>query len=804
MKESILIDLIQNIALLLAFSMLYDYFWTRHENMKNIFYKVGAGVMLGLVGIILTSTPWTFKEGVIFDARSIILSISGLFFGIIPTFLAMIIVGLFRIYLGGDGMYMGVAVVVSSSLIGMVWRYLRPQWRQNNLYELIGLGLLVHIIMLGCTIFLPIQIRVETSSNIAFALFTLYPLATVLLGKLMIRQADNWENKKALDISEKRWQYALEGAGDGVWDWNPQTGHIFFSKRWKSMLGYDSNDIDNNVHGWQDLLHEEDRDRVLDVVAKFLAKENELLEVEQRLRCKDGTYKWILSTGKILTLDKVGMPIRCIGTHKDISDRKEKELLLVHERFLMDSLMAFTPESIFFKDLDSRFIRVNNASAQSMGFETPEEVVGKTDFDIYSHDYACKTFQNEQDIIRTGKYLNEEEQGNLQDGTETWGITHKMPLRDLRGNVIGTFGLSIDITERKKIEQALKESEEYTKSILTAIPDLIFILDSKGIFLDFKTENVDNLALPFEDFINKAVLDVFPDSVGVALMNTIDTAIKEQTTMSVEYEMTLKNGVNTFESFVLPFGEEKVIAMVRNITKRKLVEEALKNSQEQLKKFAAHLQNIREEERVMLAREIHDELGQMLIALKIDMGMFKQNVIKSVKAEELENVTVNFEQLYALLDTTIKTTRKIMTGLRPELLDLVGLIEASRLYIKEFSERYKIECKVDCPVKELDFESQQSIALFRILQEALSNVAKHSKAKEVMISLNIIDNKIILKIADNGIGIDPNHKARCDSYGLIGMRERIYLLNGSLTISSEPGHGTTIAVEIPVFEVPKN
>jgi len=804
MKESILIDLIQNIALLLAFSMLYDYFWMRHENMKNIFYKVGAGIILGLVGIILTLTPWTFKEGVFFDARSIVLSISGLFFGFIPTFIAMIIVALFRVYLGGDGMLMGVVVIITSSLIGIAWRYLRPLWKRDNLYELIGMGLLVHIIMLCCTIFLPIQIRAEISRNIAFALFTLYPLATVLLGKLMIRQSDNWENKKALDISEKRWQYALEGAGDGVWDWNPQTGHIFFSKRWKSMLGYDSNDIDNNVHGWQDLLHEKDRDRVLEVVGKFLTKENESFEVEQRLRCKDGSYKWILATGKILTLDEAGMPIRCIGTHKDISDRKEKELLLVHERFLMDSLMAFTPESIFFKDLDSRFIRVNNASAQSMGFGTPEEVIGKSDFDIYSYNYASKTYQDEQDIIRTGKYLSEEEQENLLDGPETWGITHKMPLRDLRGDVVGTFGLSIDITERKKMEQALKESEEYTKSILTAIPDLIFILDSKGIFLDFKTGNVDDLVLPFDDFINKAVLDVFPDSVGVALMNTIDAALKEQTTMSVEYEMTLKDGVNTFECFVLPFVEEKVIAMVRNITKRKLVEEALKKSQEQLKSFAAHLQNIREEERVMLAREIHDELGQMLIALKIDMGMFKQNVIKSVKAEELEKVIVNFEQLYALLDTTIKTTRKIMTGLRPELLDLIGLIEASRLYIKEFSERYKIECKVDCPVTELDFESQQSIALFRILQEALSNVAKHSKATEVMISLNIIDNKIILKIADNGIGIDSSHKARCDSYGLIGMRERAYLLNGNLTVSGEPGDGTSIIVEMPVFEISKN
>jgi len=803
MNDSIILDIVQNIAFLLTFSMLYDYFWARNENMKSIFYQIGAGIFMGGVGIVLILTPWTYKTGIIFDTRSIVLAISGLFFGLIPTVISMLIVGLYRIYLGGQGVYMGVAVIVGSGTIGILWHRFRPEWKKNNLLELAGLGIAVHVLMLGCTVLLPAEVRFDTFRNVLPTVLVIYPFATVLLGKIMIRQSENWENKKALDVSEERWHFALEGAGDGVWDWNPKTDEVFYSKRWKTMLGYDDEDIKNNFEAWKELVHEDDRERVYEVVARFINQENELFEAEQRLRCKDGSYKWILAMGKIMEFDAEGNPSRCIGTHKDISDRKEKELLLVHERFLLGSLMNFTPESIFFKDLDSRFLRVNHASARSMGFNNPEEVVGKSDFDIYSYEYASKTYRDEQEIIRTGSYLNEEEQGNLLDGTETWGITHKMALHDLKGNIAGTFGLSVDITEQKKIEKALRESEQYTNSILKAIPDLIFILNSEGVFLDFKTGNMDDLAMPKEQFIGKSVFDIFPDSKFEVLKDTLVQVMNNEPAQPIEYEMVIKDKVNTFECIILPFDGAKVMAMVRNITERKRVEVALKNSQEQLKSFAAHLQDIREEERVLLAREIHDELGQMLIALKIDLGIFKQEVIKSVCPNEHDETTFKFEQLIKLLDIIIKTTRKIMTGLRPELLELVGLTEAVRLHVMEFNNRYRIECRFDCRIAELIVESQQSIALFRILQEALNNVAKHSKATEVNVLLNIVGGKIILSIADNGIGIDPGHKIRPDSYGLIGMRERMYLLNGELTISSEPGQGTTVLVEMPYAGKPQ-
>ena len=798
MKESIVIGLIRNIALLMTFSILYDHFWTSRIKPKNVVFKLIAGVFLGCVAIILILTPWNYADGIIFDTRSVMLSISGLFFGPIPTITAMIIASVYRVFIGGSGTYMGVAVIFASGTIGVLWNYIRPNWRaRNNSVELTTMGLFVHFIMLGCIILLPAEFRLQTFQEIFFPVMVLYPFATMLLGKYIIRQSNARLIKKELHASEKRWQFALEGTGDGIWDWNLDTNKVYFSKQWKNMLGFEEYEIENNLEEWKDRIHPEDIEKVNSLIQEHINGLSELYTSEHRLLCKNGTYKWILDCGKIMQHDTNGKPLRFIGTHKDISDRKEKELLLAYERFLLDSLMNFTPESIYFKDIHSRFIRVNQVEAFNLGCDNVADVIGKTDFDFYEKDFATKTFNIEQEIIRTGNSYQNEELGYFKGGRANWGITNKMPLRNSEGKIIGTFGLTINITERKLAEQALQESERYTNSILQAIPDLIFVLDSNSVFLDLKTARIEDLVVPKENFINKSIFDVLPAAVASVLKEKIDFVLASQTGTSVEYKLEIAGQLNEYECFIQPFVENKVIALVRNITTRKQVESDLKNSQEQLKNFAAHLQKVREEERVSLAREIHDELGQILIALKIDLGIFKQNVFKAVKKSAIDDITIRFEQMYSLVDKTIKTTRKIMTGLRPDVLELVGFQEAARMFTAEFTERYHIQCSFTSPTPEVKLDSQRSIALFRILQEALTNIAKHANATEVEVVVSIVDDKFIMKIADNGVGLDEKKQIRQDSYGLIGMKERVYLLEGKLTVSGKPGVGTTVFVEMP-------
>jgi PAS domain S-box-containing protein len=213
MNESIILGLIQNTAILLAFSLIYDYSWVKDEETKKTVSKLLAGVIIGGIGIILMMTPWTLVPGILFDTRSILIAISGLFFGTIPTIVAMIIMGIYRLVLGGDGVWMGISVIITSGTIGILWKRLRPKWKEGNYrLELLIMGILVHVTMLAETFLLPWDTLVETLRAIALPLIIIYAPGTMLLGLLMVKQFNNWQNRKAKESlieSERRFTEML-------------------------------------------------------------------------------------------------------------------------------------------------------------------------------------------------------------------------------------------------------------------------------------------------------------------------------------------------------------------------------------------------------------------------------------------------------------------------------------------------------------------------------------------------------------------------------------------------------------------
>ncbi|MDD4969585.1 MAG: PAS domain S-box protein [Paludibacter sp.] len=360
-----------------------------------------------------------------------------------------------------------------------------------------------------------------------------------------------------------------------------------------------------------------------------------------------------------------------------------------------------------------------------------------------------------------------------------------------------------DITERKLAAEALSLSDELHRSILNASPDAIIVVEMSGqIRMVSPAANILYGCKSSEQLIGRNMFDfITPEDRDRAHSNR--SLMFNGYMGSIEYRIIRNDGSEFFaevngdiiwNSVEEPNG---MVFIIRDVSDRKKAEDALKTSQVELKEFASHLQNVREEEKLQLAREIHDELGQILIAIKIDLGMMKQNVLKSIKSIDAENILTKFDNLFGLVDNTLNTTRKIMTDLRPEVLFLIGFSEAVKLYVNNFKERHKIICLFDNTVSKLELNSQQSVALYRILQESLTNIAKHAKATRVKIHLDILDGKLIMKVKDNGIGFKTNQKNKPNSYGLLGMKERVYLLDGDLHIMSLPGEGTTIQVEIP-------
>jgi len=240
---------------------------------------------------------------------------------------------------------------------------------------------------------------------------------------------------------------------------------------------------------------------------------------------------------------------------------------------------------------------------------------------------------------------------------------------------------------------------------------------------------------------------------------------------------------------------EKIFAYTTSlkteIEDRKKISDELLKSREELRNLSSHLQTVREEERKLIAREIHDELGQALNTIKLKLSLHKR-----IENSGSEAAGISFNELFGLIDTTINTVRRIITELRPQILDDLGLSAAIEWLVNEFSKNSGIACSLSIYADELKAEPDKSIALFRILQEALTNVARHSNAAAVNISLTEANNYIELLIEDDGKGISPDKIANPSSYGLLGMKERARYIGGELTIQSQINKGTTIKVKV--------
>jgi signal transduction histidine kinase len=208
---------------------------------------------------------------------------------------------------------------------------------------------------------------------------------------------------------------------------------------------------------------------------------------------------------------------------------------------------------------------------------------------------------------------------------------------------------------------------------------------------------------------------------------------------------------------------------------------------EQLRLLAAHLQSAREEERIRIAREIHDEIGQMMTAVKIDLALFERKL--DTLREEITSTT-------KLVDDAIATMHEVVRELRPAVLDHLGLRAAIEWQMQDFQERAKIECQFNSDLDELELDPQRSTAVFRILQEVLTNVARHAQATRVEASLRKEDNYLILEVRDNGKGIPQAPDT--NGFGILGMRERAHVFGGEVIIQGSPGQGTTVTVRIPM------
>jgi PAS domain S-box-containing protein len=456
-------------------------------------------------------------------------------------------------------------------------------------------------------------------------------------------------------------------------------------------------------------------------------------------------------------------------------------------------LYDFAPVGYFTLDRSGTICEANLTGASLLG-TVRSELLGKHLSHFIApaartafHSFLRKVFQGRAKETRDVSILNAEQQAlhaHIEATADESGKTCRLVM--------------LDINERRHAELALIESEERFRVMADSAPVLIWItaadhryswfnrvwLDFTGRPLELETDNGWMEGVHADD--RQKCLEVHRSAFGSRRPFSTEYRLRH---CNGSYRHMLANGVPRFS----PQGEfVGFIGSCTDISDRKKAEEALQHSRQMLRHLVSYQERVREDERKRIAREIHDELGQNLLALRLDVSMLHMRT-ESSHPRLNRRVTAALEQI----DATMKAVRSTINNLRPTVLDL-GLNAAIEWQVQDFQRRSGIACELSVDEQDFELDDEHATALFRILQESLTNVIRHAQASHVRIELHRNAGTIRMKVADDGVGLFPDSRRKVNSFGLVGIEERISALGGELVIDSNSEAGTSLLISIPL------
>lgn len=602
--------------------------------------------------------------------------------------------------------------------------------------------------------------------------------------------------EQALRDAEKKYRDIFENAVEGIFQTRPNGGYLSVNPALARMLGFASPEelvkqrSNPTTRFYVDPARREEYLRLLtehDVVRDF----------EYEDYRKDGSRIW-LSDNAHAVRDSEGTLLYYEGTTQDITARKQAEQALRESEERYRELFENAKDAHYVHDLSGRYTSVNRAVEKLTGYSR-EEILGKQ-FTRFIPSEQLKRFR---DIfcrkLREQGETSYEAELLTRDGRRVpIEVNSQLVLEN--GAPVGVQGTVRDITERKAAQEALVKlvaiAEQSSDAIVGKSLDGIVTSWNRGAELIF--------GYAAEEMVGHSIAVLLPPERAHELAQFLNKIERGQRIEQYETVRITKGGRRIHVSLSLApvrDADGKIVGVStigRDITKRRDDQERLQATSRQLRALSARLHLAREEEGARIAREIHDELGSLLTSLKWDLERAKELLAGRLKPAVVVELQEKFMALEKLNALALQAIRRIASELRPSVLDDLGLMAAIEWQSQQFEARTGIVCNCDCLPEIPSLNATESTAVFRILQEALTNILRHAQATRVNIAIIEEAGELKLSIRDNGRGIAETEAMGQRSLGILGMRERAHLIGGELSISGVAGKETTVVVRVPL------
>jgi PAS domain S-box-containing protein len=615
---------------------------------------------------------------------------------------------------------------------------------------------------------------------------------------------DLTEQKKArqdmLELNE-RLNLVTKATNDAIWDWNLITDDMWWSDGFNELFGYSADEIEKGSDSWVNRIHPQDLEFVMRGINSVIDGGKEFWFDEYRFRKKDNSYAYVFDRGYVVR-DEEGKPYRMIGSMIDITYRKkiEEDLKASEEKYR--SIYENSPSRIIVIDRSYKIISINRVSPHIIA----EKIIGKSVFEFITSEDIQRIKEAYEYTFNTSK--STEYTSRMFDYNNNSAFYHVLVAPQIKNGKVEFLTLiATDITEKVKSEEALIESRARLKALVDSAMDAILSLNSKKEIVLFNEAAEKMFKYSFDEVKLKGLNILFPEKSNEKQYRILDRNTSLNVAGNYMGNVGILTGlrsdgvefpIEASISHIKVNGETYYTAIFRDVTERMEYENAINASNDKLHALAAHLQIIREEERTLIAREIHDQLGQELTALKMDISFLSKKIEKSKVTPDWDGIRDGLKSMSEITDHTINSVRRIATELRPDILDKLGLKEAIEWHAEEFEKRSGIKCVVKVNTPELNLSPQLNTTVYRIVQESLTNVARHSKANRADVDIKVNGEKVYLSIKDNGRGIMESEIENSKSLGLVGIKERAYTVNGEFEIKGEKGKGTEIKIAIPI------